>query len=87
LTANALYPPPERSKPYTLVIQAEVRQALLRRGPDSDCAWTVVAAATLKRARAHVDAVSRGRTLEINRCMGRDGTWSYRKSAVDGALR
>jgi hypothetical protein len=87
LVADSLYPPPARSKPYVLVIEANVRQGLLRQGPGSTCAWHVVASATLKRKRAHVDALATGRTLETNRCSGTAGTWSYRKSAVDGRLR
>jgi Peptide N-acetyl-beta-D-glucosaminyl asparaginase amidase A len=87
LVANALYPPPDRIKPYTLVIEALVRAGLQRSGPGFSCGWTVDAQATLKRARAHVDAVSKGRTVEVNRCTGSAGNFVYRKSARDGALR
>jgi hypothetical protein len=84
LVVNATYPPPEKSKPYSLVIEAEVHQGLHLAVADGRCDESVDATATLKRIKPHVDDVARGRTIESNSCRGSYGTFTIHKSAIDG---
>lgn len=86
LVANSVYPPPEKMKPYTLVIEAEVHQRRQIRSSGGGCDETVDATAVLKRLEAHVDALARGRTSETNTCSGAYGSYSIRKTAVNGSL-
>ena len=90
LIANSVYPPPAKSKPYSLVIDADVRQELHVHSAARRCDEVVSSAAVLKRITVDMvsdrDAVARGRTSESNACAGDTGTFSIRKSAVDGTL-
>lgn len=86
LVANATYPLPAMSKPYSLVIESEVHQGLHERGTFGRCDETVDATATLKRIKPHVDAVARGRTSEVASCSGTADDFVVRKTARDGAI-
>ena len=70
LTVNSAYPPPARTKPYALVIDAWVRQQRLVVSVPSACSTTVDAHATLKRLPDGSDAVATGTTNEVRNCVG-----------------
>jgi hypothetical protein len=84
LVANATYPPPDKMKPYTLVIDAEVHQGLIVKSAGGECAASADSTAVLKRLKAHIDAVAEGKTSERNVCSGTLGTFAITRSAVDG---
>ena len=85
LTANSVYPPPSRMKPYALVIEAHVRQGRIVKAPDLRCNAQADASAVLKRRPDGTDAVARGETLETNRCRG-ERNFSITARAKDGVL-
>ncbi|MGZ3542375.1 MAG: peptide-N4-asparagine amidase [Vulcanimicrobiaceae bacterium] len=87
LVADSIYPPRRKRRPYALVIDAEVHQALHQIGSNGRCDMSADGTALLKRLKPHIDAVARGSTAERNSCRGAYGAFDISKSARNGKIQ